>query len=374
MARGSFPLCARGRGRDMAAAEKPETTIQQHEMDPGDRRSGRIAESPSSTEEGRGRSKGGGGKQTSGTETRRPGRGRAVLPVRFVGQPARLRPVFPPKEADRGESPTDPALGLGRRAPGGGGGKGAVGQGTSPRSSSFTSRAAFSPSSRRFLSIILERSAAALSSALTVQPMAPLGSCRPGETEGEQRGRELGLPRHHTRAELTKGVGRVVAAPHGRLGCFSRPLRCRRGWSERPLARMWEGRGPGGGTVPLSPGSAPLSLAEEGRKEGGGRRRRAIWAGLSSASGERRGGPRYATGGGGERREAKEGGRPARVSDVEGEAEGWGRAGRLALSIANQPCGAGADRLLRTGRNSSDGADKCHDQTPDGSRRGNLGS
>lgn len=42
----------------------------------------------------------------------------------------------------------------------------------SPSSSSFTSRAAFSPSSRRLRSIMRERSAAALSSALTVQPMA----------------------------------------------------------------------------------------------------------------------------------------------------------------------------------------------------------
>jgi len=43
----------------------------------------------------------------------------------------------------------------------------------SPNRSSFTSLAAFSPSSRRFLSIILDRSAAALSSWLTVQPMVP---------------------------------------------------------------------------------------------------------------------------------------------------------------------------------------------------------
>lgn len=42
-----------------------------------------------------------------------------------------------------------------------------------PNRSSFTSLAAFSPSSRRFLSIIFDLSAAALSSALTVQPMAP---------------------------------------------------------------------------------------------------------------------------------------------------------------------------------------------------------
>lgn len=42
-----------------------------------------------------------------------------------------------------------------------------------PSSSSLTSRAAFSPSSRRFRSIILLRSTAALSSALSVQPIVP---------------------------------------------------------------------------------------------------------------------------------------------------------------------------------------------------------
>lgn len=42
-----------------------------------------------------------------------------------------------------------------------------------PSKSSFTSLAAFSPSSRRFLSIIFDLSAAALSSALNVQPMFP---------------------------------------------------------------------------------------------------------------------------------------------------------------------------------------------------------
>lgn len=41
-----------------------------------------------------------------------------------------------------------------------------------PNKSNFTSLAAFSPSSRRFLSIIFDLSAAALSSALTVQPIA----------------------------------------------------------------------------------------------------------------------------------------------------------------------------------------------------------
>lgn len=43
----------------------------------------------------------------------------------------------------------------------------------SPSRSSFTSLAAFSPSSLRFLSIILDLSAAALSSWLTVQPIVP---------------------------------------------------------------------------------------------------------------------------------------------------------------------------------------------------------
>lgn len=46
-------------------------------------------------------------------------------------------------------------------------------KGYSPSRSSFTSLAAFSPSSLRFLSIILDLSAAALSSWLTVQPMVP---------------------------------------------------------------------------------------------------------------------------------------------------------------------------------------------------------
>lgn len=45
----------------------------------------------------------------------------------------------------------------------------------SPSSSSFTSLAAFSPSSRKLRSIILLRSTAALSSALNVQPMAAAG-------------------------------------------------------------------------------------------------------------------------------------------------------------------------------------------------------
>lgn len=51
--------------------------------------------------------------------------------------------------------------------------RGATSSSDPPNRSSFTSLAAFSPSSRRFLSIILDLSAAALSSALTVQPMAP---------------------------------------------------------------------------------------------------------------------------------------------------------------------------------------------------------
>ena len=46
-----------------------------------------------------------------------------------------------------------------------------------PNSNSFTSLAALSPSARRFLSIILLRSTAALSSALSVQPMFETLSC-----------------------------------------------------------------------------------------------------------------------------------------------------------------------------------------------------
>lgn len=58
----------------------------------------------------------------------------------------------------------------------------------SPSSSSFTSLAAFSPSSRKLRSIILLRSTAALSSALNVQPMAAAGEgTEPGLTHTPQR-------------------------------------------------------------------------------------------------------------------------------------------------------------------------------------------
>ena len=43
-----------------------------------------------------------------------------------------------------------------------------------PKSNNLTSLAAFSPSNRRFLSIIFDRSAAALSSALVAQPILKL--------------------------------------------------------------------------------------------------------------------------------------------------------------------------------------------------------
>lgn len=70
----------------------------------------------------------------------------------------------------------------------------------SPNSSSFTSRAAFSPSSRRLRSIMRERSAAALSSALTVQPMAAAprsALCRhcPALRGAGGAGRSLGVGR-----------------------------------------------------------------------------------------------------------------------------------------------------------------------------------
>ena len=65
----------------------------------------------------------------------------------------------------------------------------------SPSSSSFTSLAAFSPSSRKLRSIILLRSTAALSSALKVQPMAAEGEgTRPGLTHTPRR-RRLGRRR-----------------------------------------------------------------------------------------------------------------------------------------------------------------------------------
>ena len=55
-----------------------------------------------------------------------------------------------------------------------------ISSGNLPNKSNLTSLAAFSPSSRRFLSIIFDLSAAALSSALTVQPMDPeAGAHRP---------------------------------------------------------------------------------------------------------------------------------------------------------------------------------------------------
>lgn len=66
----------------------------------------------------------------------------------------------------------------------------------SPSSSSFTSLAAFSPSSRKLRSIILLRSTAALSSALNVQPMAAAGEgTRPGLTHTPRRRLRSGWPR-----------------------------------------------------------------------------------------------------------------------------------------------------------------------------------
>lgn len=61
----------------------------------------------------------------------------------------------------------------------------------SPSSSSLTSRAAFSPSSRRLRSIILLRSTAALSSALSVQPMVAERRRALGAGAGWQSGERL---------------------------------------------------------------------------------------------------------------------------------------------------------------------------------------
>lgn len=79
---------------------------------------------------------------------------------------------------------------------------------SSPSSSSFTSLAAFSPSSRKLRSIILLRSTAALSSALSVQPMAAAGRRPPGR---DRAGTEREEPRRsgaEPRLSLSRGGSR----------------------------------------------------------------------------------------------------------------------------------------------------------------------
>lgn len=71
----------------------------------------------------------------------------------------------------------------------------------SPSSSSLTSRAAFSPSSRRFRSIILLLSTAALSSALRVQPMVP-------GARGCRRSLQVRSRSRNTGASFLSGRGR----------------------------------------------------------------------------------------------------------------------------------------------------------------------
>lgn len=110
-----------------------------------------------------------------------------------------------------------------------------------PRSSSFTSLAAFSPSSRRFLSIILDLSAAALSSALTVQPMAPRqrgapmarwwnslstdALSAPAGGSCVRRSPLLGLfhPRAETQARVRRWSGWII----GLMECYRRSLSMR---------------------------------------------------------------------------------------------------------------------------------------------------
>lgn len=65
----------------------------------------------------------------------------------------------------------------------------------SPSRSSFTSLAAFSPSSRRFLSIIFDLSAAAFSSWLTVQPMFPSARFRTAADGGNSPGEKSIQPK-----------------------------------------------------------------------------------------------------------------------------------------------------------------------------------
>lgn len=83
----------------------------------------------------------------------------------------------------------------------------------SPNSSSLTSRAAFSPSSRRLRSIILLRSTAALSSALNVQPMVAERRRALGAGTGWQS--EERLARRRPRYVLSSGkLEARSASPH----------------------------------------------------------------------------------------------------------------------------------------------------------------
>lgn len=115
-----------------------------------------------------------------------------------------------------------------------------------PKRSSLTSLAAFSPSSRRFLSIILLLSTAALSSALSVQPILGRGCLAP---PGEVKQGAAGLGAGSGGEALRRERERVLPArsllsplPHlGRSGVAGTARRSRltakRGGSER------EGRG-----------------------------------------------------------------------------------------------------------------------------------
>lgn len=90
----------------------------------------------------------------------------------------------------------------------------------SPSSSSLTSRAAFSPSSRRLRSIILLRSTAALSSALSVQPMVAERRRALGAGAGWQHGERLARrrPRYvRSSGKLeARSASSHAAAPGGR--------------------------------------------------------------------------------------------------------------------------------------------------------------
>ena len=102
----------------------------------------------------------------------------------------------------------------------------------SPSRSSFTSRDALSPSSRRFLSICLERCTATLSSELMEQPMMATGRERWSRKEGEMprlaravtraRAPPAPAPRKNL-ATSWKKFARVGVATEAELGLQSQP-------------------------------------------------------------------------------------------------------------------------------------------------------
>lgn len=163
-----------------------------------------------------------------------------------------------------------------------------AGAGASPSSSSLTSRAAFSPSSRRFLSIILDRSAAALSSALTVQPMAPQGWAGLGPGPGvRQRGRSAA--RRSPSLRLPAGSEPLAAGRAGRGGRRPKLLSQRRAppvGGPRPGAAPRRRRAPA--TRPACRAGGRPARSRAPRTGGSWGRGRSSPTGLPRAAGKRR--------------------------------------------------------------------------------------